>query len=271
MVVLPAWRRTLTALMLVAAWLATQAGRAGEARLAVPGEAAQAAARQTIKEVFGKQWDAARTPPARQVLAAILLEQARKIPDDPAGQFVLLKMARDMAVRGDDPKTALAAADALAATFEVDGLATKAETVVRLAGSVTEAEQARILLEQTLGLVDKAVAREAFGQAQELVAMAAKIAYKARDKARRERIDGYRQWIEDLVREHPRYLEAMEELDASPADPEANLIAGRFLWFGKGVGERGIPMLALGSDAGLKTPAIAELKVTDSIDQRVKG
>ena len=172
MVILPAWRRTLTVLMLVAALLATRAGRAGEARVAVPGEAAQAAARKTINEVFGKQWEAARTAAARQALAASLLEQARKLADDPTGQFVLLEMARDMAVRGDDPKTALAAADALEATFEVDGLAIKAETVVRLAGSVTEAEQAKMLLEQALDLVDTAVAREAFAQARELVTTA---------------------------------------------------------------------------------------------------
>jgi len=259
----------LTVLMLVAAFLATRAGRAAEARVTVPGEAAQAAARKTINEVFGKQWEAARTSAARQALAASLLEQAGKLADDPAGQFVLLEMARDMAVRGDDPTTALAAADALAATFEVDGLAIKAETVVRLAGSVTGAEQAKMLLEQTLDLVDAAVSREAFAQARELVTAAAKIAYKARDKALRERINGYRQWIDELVREQPRYLEAMKKLDADPVDPEANLIAGRFRWFGKGDSVWGIPMLALGSDAGLKTLAIAELKVTDSIDERV--
>ncbi len=270
MVILPAWRRTLTVLMLVAALLATRAGRAGEARVAVPGEAAQAAARKTINEVFGKQWEAARTAAARQALAASLLEQAGKLADDPAGQFVLLEMARDMAVRGDDPKTALAAANALEATFEVDGLAIKADTVVRLAGSVTDAEQAKMLLEQTLDLVNTAVSREAFAQAQELVTTAAKIAYKARDKALRERIDGYRQWTDELVREHPRYLEAMKKLDADPVDPEANLIAGRFLWFGKGDSEWGIPMLALGTDAELKRLALAELKVTDSIDQRLE-
>lgn len=134
-----------------------------------------------------------------------------------------------------------------------------------MAGSVTGAEQAKMLLEQTLDLVDAAVSREAFAQARELVTAAAKIAYKARDKALRERINGYRQWIDELVREQPRYLEAMKKLDADPVDPEANLIAGRFRWFGKGDSVWGIPMLALGSDAGLKTLAIAELKVTDSI------
>ena len=52
--------------------------------------------------------------------------------------------------------------------------------------------------------------------------------------------------------------EALATLENNPDDPDANLIAGRFLCFLKGEWEQGLPMLAKGSDAELKAMANSE-------------
>ena len=64
------------------------------------------------------------------------------------------------------------------------------------------------------------------------------------------------------------YRKALNVLENKPTDPAANLAAGRHLCFVKGNWVRGVPMLALGSDAALKAAAIKDLPGADSADQQ---
>lgn len=56
---------------------------------------------------------------------------------------------------------------------------------------------------------------------------------------------------------------ARQALKANPSDPAANLAVGRFLCFEKGDWGAGLPMLAKGSDAGLREMAAKDLGVAD--------
>lgn len=64
------------------------------------------------------------------------------------------------------------------------------------------------------------------------------------------------------------YRKALAVMENDPADPAANLAAGRYLCLVKGDWERGGPMLTLGSDAALKVGAIMELRGADSAEQQ---
>ena len=57
-------------------------------------------------------------------------------------------------------------------------------------------------------------------------------------------------------------------MENDPAEPAANLAAGRYLCLVKGDWEQGVPMLALGSDAALKAVALMELRGADSAEQQ---
>ena len=57
-----------------------------------------------------------------------------------------------------------------------------------------------------------------------------------------------------------QYRQALAVMENDPAEPAANLTAGRYLCFVKSDWERGVPMLALGSDAELKAVALQELR-----------
>ena len=64
------------------------------------------------------------------------------------------------------------------------------------------------------------------------------------------------------------YRRALAVMENDPAEPAANLAAGRYLCLVKGDWERGVPMLALGSDAALKAVAIMELRGANSAEQQ---
>jgi hypothetical protein len=59
-------------------------------------------------------------------------------------------------------------------------------------------------------------------------------------------------------------------LDEKPLDPEANLAVGRYRVLVKGDWDRGVPMLALASDAKLKELAVMELDPSPTAENQVK-
>jgi formylglycine-generating enzyme required for sulfatase activity len=65
------------------------------------------------------------------------------------------------------------------------------------------------------------------------------------------------------------FQQARAKLEEQPTDPEANLAVGRYLCLSKGDWEKGIPMLALGSDPALKALAVRELEKTESPNAQV--
>ena len=77
--------------------------------------------------------------------------------------------------------------------------------------------------------------------------------------------------IEDFQKRQNAFQEyqaAWALMQDDPAEPAANLAAGRYLCLVKGDWKRGVPMLALGSDAALKAVALMELRGADSAEQQ---
>jgi hypothetical protein len=66
------------------------------------------------------------------------------------------------------------------------------------------------------------------------------------------------------------YRDALAVLEKNPTDPGANLAAGRRVCFVSGEWERGLPMLALGSDAGLKAVATKDLGGAKSAEEQAE-
>lgn len=79
-----------------------------------PTESDLARAEKSVTDIWGGNIDAAKKPAQRSALAKELLSAARKLADDPAGKFVVLKKARELAVGAKDPATAVKAVEGLA-------------------------------------------------------------------------------------------------------------------------------------------------------------
>ena len=65
----------------------------------IPDAAAQAEAMKLIAEIFQQQWAGAKTSALKTALAEKMIEQATQTGNDPTGQFVLLRVARDVAAQ----------------------------------------------------------------------------------------------------------------------------------------------------------------------------
>jgi hypothetical protein len=226
------------------------------ARLAVPDKPAQAAVRQVMKRVFADQL-ADRSIASRRKLAAALLAQADKSTDAPADRFVLLEAAIDAAVEGADLPTALRAGDELAEGFDVDGLAVKTDAVTRLGPHSGVRDSASENVAAAIELSEELVRGERFADAARVCAAlqpaaATNPTLKAKLQQRQRELV--------LAREAgERYARDVGKLKRSPDDPAANLAAGRYACFVKGDWDRGLAMLAKGSDATLREQAALEL------------
>ncbi len=243
--------------------------RAGPLRPPVPDADALAKAESLFQEVYGEQREAAKTAEERLALARTLLGEAARIRNEPAGYFVLLRNAQQVAADAADIQTALEAADRMIQAFEVDPIETKVRCLSAVAEVAKLSTQCRPLAKQAFSLVDTAVEEENFEAAIQLGDIARKAAQSAREYKLGKAITARMEEIEEAKEASDLYEKAVARLEEEPTNAAANLAAGRYLCFVKGDWERGVPMLALGSDAALKALAVKELENPTSVDAQV--
>jgi hypothetical protein len=194
--------------------------------VAVPDADAQAAAQKLILETYKTELANAKLPDGKIALAKKMLLAADSTRNGPAGQYVLITTARDLAVTARDADAAVAAAVQMAASFDVDLYSTKLDNLSRV---LAEARRVR-----DTPLVNK---------------LTAQISDLKEGKANYDRV-----------------VAASAVLEKNPTDPAANVILGKFQCFGMGNWDKGLPMLATGSDLVLKSLAQKELaKPTETV------
>ncbi len=264
------FRRVVRSGLLIAAVLGAHAealpAQETDTRAPVPDAAAQENVLALVREIHGKEYDGAKTSSQKLALAKTLLSEAGESQDDPTSHFVLLRVARDLAVKAGETKMALQTVDEMAKAFQIDGLTMKVATVTKLVKTARSAEQKKSLATSTVDLIDEAIDRDNYDLANQLV----DVARKTRDRTLVKQIAARRKEIAKAAKAHAEVQEVLATLEEHPVDPDANLAAGKYFCFVKGNWEKGIPMLALGSDATLKALAVMELKGANSPSQQVK-
>ena len=93
---IPHRRRISVQAVLVLTCITTAGGLAAEQKASVPDEAAEQAAKKMAGEIYGGRFALAKTAADKTALAAEMIEAALKVRDGSAGQFVLLRIARDI-------------------------------------------------------------------------------------------------------------------------------------------------------------------------------
>jgi len=264
-----AQRPSLRVVLVVVVLVAGASAAWAQPRAPEPDAAAQARAQELLRDVYGKEYDAAKTSEQKTELAEKLLDQAAKSQADPANHFVLLRVAKEVAVLGADGETALEAVERIVATYDVDAMAMRLDCLKGLADAAKLSSQRAALAEQAYSLVDVALSEDDFDAAGRFGQIAEDLAKRGRDYALAKEVIARMEMLDELRQAHAEYQKAQARLDESPTDPEANLAAGRYLCLSRGDWDRGIPMLALGGDPALKLPAVKELAGADSPDAQV--
>jgi formylglycine-generating enzyme required for sulfatase activity len=233
---------------------------AAQPKTPVPDEQAQQTAKKAAGELFAERFKQAKTTAEKTVLATDMMDAAGRVQAGSADQYVLLKIARDVAAATGDAATALQAVERLLEQFDDSAAELIGDTLLTAARQATTSTQHKAVAEAALSIGEKLADADQYETALRLCEAARSSAQRAKlfplAKELTARIEETKR--QQLLSED--YRKALSVLDDKPTDPAANLAAGRHLCFVKGDWKRGVPMLALGSDAALKAAAIKDLR-----------
>jgi len=246
--------------------IATTGELAAQQKTPVPDEAAEQAAKKTAGEIYGGRFALAKTAADKSALAAEMIGAALKIQNGSADQFVVLKVARDIAVGAGDATTALSAVKELVQRFDVPALTLPAETLLAAAEQATMTAQRKGVAEAAGPIITKLAEANEYDLAIRVCEAARVAAQGAREFKLAGELSNQLPELKRLEQESQAYRDARAVMEANPTEPAANLAAGRYLCFVKGDWERGVPMLALGSDSALKSVALMDLRGAESAE-----
>src|SRR5262249_40276451 len=190
-------------------------------KLPVPDQAAQDKAAKALKDAYQADYAKAK-PEDNLALAAKLLQPGRENRADPAAWFVLLREAREAAVRAGRSRLAVEAVTEIDKWFVIDAWGMKLQTLTAVSQSPDGADRA---MKTALGQVETALADDNYDAALRLLdaAEAALLKGKMDDKklaliaSRRAEVQGFRTAYRTVAA-------AREKLVQAPADANANLV-----------------------------------------------
>jgi hypothetical protein len=236
-----------------------------------PEAAAAAEAQKAVKEAFKADY-AKKGPADLAFLAKKLIDEARKLENDPAGQFAMLSEARDIAAQGGDLAASLEAIEELERGYVVDAFAMK----VAAAGTASKYAKTpaawKDVTEAYLALAEDAAEREDYEQAIVLAGKSEAAAKSGHDTAAAATAQGR---VKELtaVRDEFRSIQAsLKALETKADDPAANLAVGLYRCFARREWPKGLALIAKGSDPALALLAKRELEAADDpVEQAALG
>ena len=151
-----------------------------QAKPPVPAAELQEPAKKAATEIYGGRFRQAKTAAEKTALATEMIEAAMKVQDGSPDQYVLLKIAADIAASAGDAATALQAVEKMAERFDVPGPKLTAETLLAAAGNATMTSQHKAVAEAALKIADAVADAEEYELALDLCESARSSAQKAR-------------------------------------------------------------------------------------------
>jgi hypothetical protein len=221
-------------------------------RQPVPKSLEQGKAEREIRAKYKSEF-ATRDPGEQLALAHKLREEAVSTDDLPT-KFVLLREARDLAVKGGDFQYALATVDTIAKSFTIDAEEMKA-SALSLGVDFAYLPAAQ-LVDAYLKVADNAL--EVWN-----VDLAHKSAYLARKVAKRDagalaKVTECEHKIAAERKELAPVIAAAKRLKVVADDPEANLVVGRHLCVNAKQWDTALPYLAKSPEGPTKDAAIKD-------------
>lgn len=206
-----------------------------EKKLAVPTEEAQANALKVIKELYKPDYERAKKPQEKLLLARKLYKEAEATKDDVVSRYVLFRIVRDIAVNEDDIDLAIQGIDTIDSEYEVNIFALLHESLSKIFESSKKLKGliARDLKEALMNRAfmrgNDAVILEKYEDAKKLHGLALDCAGELKDKEWKDFIAKEMLQAEKLAARHSYAMEAKKILESTPDDPAANRILGTYL------------------------------------------
>src|SRR5438445_10094342 len=243
--------------------LALPGGEPARKKLPVPDKAGQLKAHKLIQEVYGEDYAKARKDPAALAgLARTLLQEGRDTADDPAARYVLYREARQLAAQAGDVQTALQAVEEAAQDFAIppaDTFRAKVAALTTASKATARPDSYQAVVDAGLLLLEEALGADDYDNARALVSTAEAAARKLKVVALVRSVQRRGQEVQKLQEAYAKIKPFADKLHDDPRDPQANLVMGRYQALTKGSWEKGLPLLARGSDPALKALAAKDL------------
>ena len=234
----------------------------------VPEADAIVAAEKEIDELFVLSKSRTRDERARvaKELAGAAAEEAKNTPT----HFAILSRCRDLAAKAGDLDTAMLAIKRLDAVYLIDAWKMRLSAMQSAARGVSKSDNAAVdrFVRRSRRQIDAATADDRFEIAVTLAGLASTTGRKAAtDKAA---LVDLAESTKQLKVQFDKIAPAIRTLKTNPKDADANLAVGKFRCLNQDDWKRGLPRLAIGSDAALKAAAIADLNNPTAAKDRAK-
>lgn len=239
--------------------------QASSASTSLPTDADQKRATSLVRDVYEEDYAAAKTAAQKSALSRTMIQKAAETKDDQAARFVLLRSAMELATSAGDVELAFSAIDQTAALYGIDARQVKSEVLSQVARAARSSIQYEAVALRATSLMDEHVAVDRFKEASNLGRLALNAARSAKNPVLAKEIAARIKEMQDIA----KAFETVPSLNPESPDPHASLTVGRYLCFHKGDWEKGLPLLAAGSDERLKALAAMELQRPSSVDGQV--
>ncbi|MCI0361282.1 MAG: DUF1559 domain-containing protein [Planctomycetaceae bacterium] len=225
----------------------------------VPDEESLARARESLKELYGKDFQQAKTLQQRQKFVKDLLAEAPNVEQNASDYHELVRIARDMAAAVGDTDSALQASQLLEQRFQIDPLAARLAVLEALAKHGSELKTAEPACQESLRLLDEAFEGDRYDVALPLCDVALGFARNLGNRADVARLTQRIPALEDARSLYIAATKALDKVQADPADAAANEAVGRYLCLVKNRWEAGLPFLNKSADIRLRGIGSIEL------------
>ena len=230
-----------------------------KAKLPIPSEDSQKESVTLIRDIYKADCEKAKSPEQKLELANKLVQLGVQTEGDASGKFVLIRIARDLAIQSGDLSLTLQSIDTMAKSFQIDSAAMKLQALTQIEKSASTPAGHKELAASIGPLIDESVTADNYSAAKQFAELAISAGRNSNDSAVLKTAVVRRKEIEQIAASYAEVEKAVTKLMTTPLDPAANLVVGKFRCFNKGNWEGGLPLLALGDDAVLKGLAEKEL------------
>lgn len=241
---------------------------ADQKKLPVPDSPALRNATALVNDAYENDITAATTPDQKKAMVQKLLDAAKD--ETGANRYALFTTAKDVAVDAGDLNGCDAALGDIEAAFDVDYLKLRSEAYAKIAPNLSLPTDRITLCKDISSTVRAAAAADRFDIAEANADLGLHTARTAGDPALARQATADVQTARDAKSAYADIKKALVILADKPSDPGATLTVGKYCCFVKGDWQKGLPMLALGSDPTLKALAAQELAGLTTADDKVK-
>lgn len=233
----------------------TEPPGARDTRLAIPDAESQAATKRLLAELYKPQYDRAKTAEQKQQLAKTLLAKADEISGDVTGHYLLVKLARELAVQSGDVGLSLQAINTLTSTYQYDGNADKLAAFEFLAKALRSQPDAEIFLGECKALLMAAIRQNDYELATKTISLSETVAKRGKMNDHLDQLGQTRKVLDEMRAAYANVPPALSAVQADPTNAEANLVLGKYRCFYRREWHSGLTDLSKCSDVKLRVIA----------------